>query len=158
MLMTSLYITASNNPLYSTMLLYFLSKVTSLLPYISSVHDTTLSCVQLKLLCWLVPRELIKGIHFHPDLITTRRSTETVTMVEAPRGTSFHPDQVKLGDNGSVHDTTLSYAQLKLLCSLVHREPIKGITFSPDQTATWRRGTYRTSIRMVDIGRICLAV
>ena len=47
---------------------------------------------------------------------------------------------------------------MKLLCWLARREPVKGVTFLPDQTTTWRRRTYRTSVRMVVIGRICLAI
>jgi len=54
-------------------------------------------------------------------------------------------------------DTPLLCVHLKLLCWLARREPIKGIGFHSDRT-TWRRRTCRTSVRMVDIGRICLAI
>jgi len=55
-------------------------------------------------------------------------------------------------------DAIMSYAQLKLLCWLARREPIKGIGVHPDQITTWRRRTYRTYIRMVDIDSIYLAI
>ena len=59
---------------------------------------------------------------------------------------------------GSVYDTTLACAQLELSCWLARREPIKSMTFYPDQTKTWLPRTYRTSVPTVDIGKISLVI
>ena len=40
-------------------------------------------------------------------------------------------DEQIFGDAGSVHETPLLCAQLKLFCWLARREPIKGITIRP---------------------------
>ena len=55
----------------------------------------------------LMRREPIKGMHLHPDLVITWRSTETLMLVRAPKvheSKKFHPDRVKI--------------HLKLLCWL----------------------------------------
>ena len=57
-----------------------------------------------------------------------------------------------------VQDTPLLGVQQEFLCWLACREPIEGIGFHLDQTIIWRRRTCRTSVRMFDIGRICLAI
>jgi len=98
-----------------------------------------------------VQRELIKSIHFHPDWVTLWRSIEM--LVSTPRVPERH--KCSSGSvNNLAHDTPLLCVQLKLLC----REPIKGIGFHPDQTTAWRLRNCCTSVRMIDIGRICLAI
>jgi len=69
----------------TVLLLHFVSYVTSLLPYICSVHDTTLSCIDMKDVCCLERQELVKVAHVHPQRVTTCPSTETVMLFTAPR-------------------------------------------------------------------------
>ena len=104
-----------------------------MLPYIGIVPDTTLSCLQLKLLCWLARRELKKSIHFHPDRVRTLRRRQCTR-----------------------HDSVVCSTEPFLL--VTHPEPITVITFHPDQTITWRHRACRTSVPVVDIGRICLGI
>ena len=44
-----------------------------------------------------------------------------------------------------------------MLCWLA-RETIKGVGFQPVQTTTRQRLTYRTTFRIIEVGRICLAI